>query len=114
MNKKPTPLEALEKIANIEMKEQYKADKGGFVYRVVNDECPKEFKVIKNALEDAEKNKKAFEILKGKNIDPTRIKCAENVDAYNYSIYPINKTVGIELLPKITQEEYALLKEILK
>lgn len=61
MSKKLTPLQALNKIANIEMKEQYKVDKGGFVYRVVNDECPKELKIIEKALKALEVLKECFD-----------------------------------------------------
>lgn len=57
MSKELTPLQALNKIANIEMKEQYKVDKGGFVYRVVSDEYSKELKVIEIALKKLDKPK---------------------------------------------------------
>lgn len=57
-------LEALYKIANAEMKEQYKVTKNDFVYRVISDEYSKELKIIEKELKEGEVNKNASEILR--------------------------------------------------
>ena len=96
-------LEALNKIANIKMKEQYKTIKGGcFVYRVVSDDYSKELKII-------EKELKALEIVKNKRVDIVGV-----------LIYAFNQENGCEFYNsymskeiELTQEEYDLLKEIL-
>lgn len=62
MSKKLTPLQALNNIANIEMKEQYKIYKGGFAYRVVSDEYSKELKIIETALKDYEHSQQQREL----------------------------------------------------
>ena len=82
MSKKLTPLQALNNIANIEMKEQYKIDKGGFVYRVVSDEYSKELKVIETALKEYEGAKNHIKALNEERM--------------------------------LTQEEYNLLRKVLK
>ena len=53
MNKNISALKALEKIANIEMKEQYKSTKEGVVYCVVADNCEKELKIVEASLKRA-------------------------------------------------------------
>lgn len=90
-------LEALYKIANTEMKEQYKASKNAFVYRVISDEYSKELKII-------EKELKALEIIK--KIIPSfvhTIKSSKDYDDYS------NKNI----VPFISNEDYDLLKEVL-
>ena len=99
MNQELTPLQALNNIANIEMKEQYKIDKGGFAYRVVSDEYSKELKVIETALKDAEKNKKVLK---------------EIIDVYGEWLgYRKNDFEFFTLLQEIVCKN-ELLKEILK
>jgi hypothetical protein len=105
-------LEALYKIANVEMKEQYKATKNGFTYRVISDEYSKELKII-------EKELKALEIINRKHVNVTFLKQTflwsildeKGLREYNCNFgYDDDGYHSNEL----TEKEYKLLKEVLK
>ena len=90
------PLEALERIANIEMKEQYEFCVDGARYKIVADDHKKDIQIIENSL-------KALEIIK------------EKLMPYVEKYKELGYTIECDMIATgITQEEYKLLKEILK
>lgn len=66
-----------------------------------------EIKIVETALKDTEKYKKALEIIKTKKVDVALLFYVNNADMYNRAKQFYNHH-------KLTQEEYELLKEVLK
>ena len=114
MSKELTPLQALNNIANIEMKEQYKIDKGGFAYRVVSDEYSKELKVIETALKENEKLKECYEN-ELKNVsyyNNLALKYKKALEIIKEKILDMDYFNIIADRCDLTYQEYELLKEI--
>jgi len=105
MNKELTPLEALHKIANVEMKEQYKASKNCLVYRVISDEYSKELNTI-------EKSLKALEIIKNK-FHLHIVKDEKNGNFYAMVMFAYKDFPQYCIYETNNKEEYDLLKEVL-
>lgn len=130
-------LKALERLGNIEMHEQYVVTKGGVKYATVADYHRKDLDIIETALkenknlkckvvtttasclmlkEELDKKNKALEIIKKTRVDTNIIK--ESIDYEDYCGLEAQKMLSLMLnAPKqigITEEEYKVLKEILK
>ena len=73
----------------------------------LKDFCDKEFAIIKQALLKAQKEHKALEIIKEKNVDIRWIEVCDTVKDYN-------KGRDEHLNYELTKEEFNLLKEVLE
>lgn len=91
---------ALNKIATIEMKEQYIATIDGIRNRIVLDDYEKELRTIAKAL-------KALEIIKAKRLN------IDEIYHKDYKWYILDHKLDDKSL-MLTKEEYKLLKEVLK
>ena len=78
----------------------------GYPYTRISDEYYEDFNTIQQALLKAEKEHKALEIIKEKNVDVFRFKKLD-FDTFNQ----LQKSCK---LPELTQEQFNLLKEMLK
>ena len=74
------------------------------VYINAND-CYGEYDVVKDALEQKEKQDEAIKLIVKKQVDIVRLLYANNIDEYNFYVI-----AGIH---KLTEDEFYLLKEVL-
>ena len=116
MSKELTPLQALNNIANIEMKEQYKIDKGGFTYRVVSDEYSKELKVIETVLKETEKLRECYknELKNVSYYNNLALKYKKALEIIKEKILDMDYFNIIADRCDLTYQEYEFLKEVLK
>lgn len=121
---KKTPLEALQTIANVEMKEAYKVRKDGLTYRTIADDYGKELSIIEKELErnnelvDTLKQYDIFSIYELKD----RLNRLNDIEKAIKKIFPsneytfgllVNKIRNIDLQEK-TDEALEIIEENLK
>lgn len=78
-------------------------------YFTIEEDFPEEFATIEVAVKGYEKEHEAFEIIKKKRVDTLLLKMSDNLEQYHEYMDSHGKYSYF----KLTQEEYALLKEVL-
>lgn len=75
-----------------------------------------DYRLLQQALTTKSKKNQAFEIIKNKNVDIYSINVCINVEHYNSVIKSknFNNNYSYEIWYELTQEEWDLLKEVLK